>query len=210
MEDKEIKVEEEQNSDDNSAKKILIVALLLTLLIFGVVGISFATFNKAEQTTSDNTISTGTISMTYTENTNGISITNALPTTDTAGKVLNGDKQYFDFTVSSTITGDATINYEITAIKDQNSSISNNYIKLYLEKETSNSYKEVMKPTYFTPITAKTTDGSPTGSMVLASGTLSKNVTENYRLRMWLADNAPTDLGSKYFMVRVNVYGFAK
>ena len=196
--------------EDNSSKKIVLSVLGIAILIVAVVGISYAVFATTLTGTKENTLTTGTISMTYTEDTNGISITNDMPTSDTDGKALTGTNNVFDFTVSSTITGDATINYEITAIKDQNSSISNNYIKLYLEKETSNSYKEVMKPTYFTPITAKTTDGSPTGSMVLASGTLSKNVTENYRLRMWLADNAPTDLGSKYFMVRVNVYGFAK
>ena len=57
-------------------------------------------------------------SMTYTENMNGISIQDALPTSDEVGKHLNGKGEYFDFTIKSNVVN-SSITYEIAAIKDK-------------------------------------------------------------------------------------------
>ena len=57
--------------------------------------------------------------MTYEESSNTISLSGALPTTDATGKTRLNQGEYFDFTVSSNITGDVNINYEISA-KDVN------------------------------------------------------------------------------------------
>lgn len=203
----EEKINKEENKE-NSSKVILMSIIAITILVISVIGVSFATFIRVQKGMKSNTISTGNISMNYTEDTNGISIQDALPTSDAIGKTLKGKGEYFDFTINSSIIGDVSINYEIAAIKDVNSTIADNAVKLYLEQQKSGSYEQVMAPTIFTPITSQSQVGSPAGSMVLKSVVKKSSSVDNYRLRMWLDENAVVDAG-KYYSVKINVYGKA-
>ncbi len=198
----------EKEKKQNSSKQILISLLFVTLLVIGVIGFSFAAFLKAKEGTTSNTINTGDISMTYTEDTNGISIENALPISDKIGKEQHAVGEFFDFTVKSTIVGTVSITYEITAVKDPKSTISDDDIKLYLEKQVSGAYVEFIKPTKFVPLNASTEIGSPEGSMVLKTVTKTENGnnTDNYRLKMWINENSIVD-GTKFYTVKINVYG---
>ena len=65
-------------------KSILILGLIL-LLIIAIVGVSYAVFNYSALGTKVNTITTGSITMTYTETENVINLSGALPTTDKTG-----------------------------------------------------------------------------------------------------------------------------
>ena len=145
--------------------------------------------------------------MTYTENMNGISIQDALPTSDEVGKHLNGKGEYFDFTIKSNVVN-SSITYEIAAIKDKSSTISDDSIKLYLEKQNSGTYEQVMEPTIFKSITKRSKIGSPKGSMVLYKLNRKKSGTDNYRLRMWIKEDAVVEMDKSY-TVKVNVYGKA-
>lgn len=196
--------------DENSSKKIIIAVIFISILVISVIGISFAVFIGSQHGSKDNTLSTGTISMTYTEDTNGISIVNALPITDTAGKVLSGNNEYFDFTVTTNIVGNSSVIYEIAAIKDNSSTLKNDEIKLYLERQISGTYSEELAPGIYSPIENATEIGSPIGSMVLAQITRNSTTTDNYRLRMWINQSTQVDTVSKFYTVKVNVYGKTK
>ena len=113
--------------------------LLVVLLAIGISAIAVTVTKKGDKV---NTITTGNISLDYTEDTNGITITNAMPLTDAVGKKLSGTDQYFDFSVISTITGQANITYEISALKLAKSTLDDKNVKLYLEKKESGTYKE--------------------------------------------------------------------
>lgn len=197
------------NMRDNSSKQILLSVLGVAILVVAVVGVSFAAFTYTGTGTKENKISTGTISMTYTEDTNGISISNALPTSDAAGKVLAGEDEKFDFTVMSTITGTATIQYEIAATKDASSTLPDNGVRLYLEKKNGDSYQSVFEPAAYEGVSANTTLGTQAGSMVLYSGSHSTTTTDNFRLRMWMAENATVTGTAQSYTVKINVYGKA-
>lgn len=106
-----------EDNKKNNSKQILLSVLGVAILIVAVVGISFAAFTFSQAGKTTNTITTGTVTMAYTESENGINIENAVPLTDQQGKDLTGDNNVFDFSVSATITGDTTINYEIVAVK---------------------------------------------------------------------------------------------
>lgn len=199
-----------ENKKDNSYIKIIITIILISLLVFFVIGISFATFISSQEGTKDNTIKSGTISMTYTEDINGIKIDNALPTSDDVGKLLSGENEYFDFTVTTKIVGNTSVIYEVAAVKDSASTLNDNDIKLYLEKQTSGSYEEVLAPTNYNALSEASDVGSPIGSMVLTRVTTTSSSTDNYRLRMWMADTATIDGTAKSYTVKVNVYGKAK
>ncbi len=198
-------------NSSNSSKQILISILGVAILIVAVVGISFAAFTYAKAGTTTNTITTGTITMGYTEPTNGINLTDALPITDTAGKALSGDNNTFDFTVTATIAGTTTINYAITAVKGDGCTVADDGIKVYL---TDQNDAEVLAPTKVTALSktvAGNDAGAPADQYVLKTGTYSTvgTTTENYRLRMWVADDYVAPATSQKYILKVNVYGAA-
>lgn len=202
---------EEQISKDSNSKQILLSVLGVAILIVAVVGVSFAAFTYTGEGVRANTLSTGTITMTYTEGAKGISINNAMPVTEDVGKVLSGDGEFFDFTVSSAIRGKANIGYEVVAVKDESSTIPDEYIRLYLEKgSTLGNYSEVsMEPSSFVPITVSDKLGAPEGSMVLDRGTFNSSKTNYYRLRMWIDSSYVVSSTPGVYTVKVNVYGGA-
>ncbi len=198
-------------------KKQLILSIGLTLvLVLMIVGISYAAFQFNGPGSKLNTITTGAITMEYTESDNIINMTGALPTTDATGKVRLTEGEYLDFTVKSAITGTTNINWEIAAedITTASKKIDGKYIKLYLTKlDDSNNESQVMAPKVFTAKTSENTKtGRPTGMMSLATGTMSTSETNKYRLRMYVDEsyNPQGDGGDLSFSVKVNVYGKIK
>lgn len=195
-------MDEKKLKEDKNGKLyfILMSVLLIVLLVIGISVVSVTFTKKGDKI---NTITTGNISLDFTEDTNGITITNAMPTTDAIGKTLSKTGEYFDFSVISTLTGPANITYEISAVKTKNSTLNNNNVKLYLEKKQSGTYVESMKPTKFTPLSSKSNIGSEEGTMILYRKTVNKTQTDNYRLRMWLSDDTKVDNVSRTFTVQV-------
>ena len=196
-----------------NTSQILLSVLGVFVLVVAVVGVSFAAFSYTRTGEKVNTLTTGAITMSYTDVTNGINITDALPMSDTNGKALSATNQYFDFTVAATISGTATINYAITATKDT-STLPDTGVKVYL---TSGSDKTVeVAPTKvadLTPIGASDVSGAPSGQYLLKRGSLTATTTTTYRLRMWVADDyagdSSTGIASLTYKLRVNVYGKA-
>ena len=195
-------------------KKITITLVLTLVLVIAIVGISYAAFTYAGIGKRENTITTGVLTMTYIEDTNTISMSNALPTTDATGKKRLTKGEYFDFTVSGTVKGSENINWEIAA-EDVTSStakkMDGKYIKLYLTSINEDGTEtEVMAPkTYKNETSANQTTGRPTNMMSLATGTTNASFSTKYRLRMYIDEsyNPQGDGGGLSFSVKVNVYG---
>ena len=104
-------------------KDILTIGFSVFMLVV-VIGISYSAFSYSGLGKKENKITTGAITMLYTESDNTISINNALPTTDNTGKTRKNVGEYFDFTVKSSITGNADINYEIAAKEEAGNTFS--------------------------------------------------------------------------------------
>ena len=178
-----------------------------------IVGISYAAFKFTGTGKKENTITTGAITMKYTESTNTISMNNALPTTDATGKVRLTEGEYFDFTLSGTIKGSENINWEIAAedVTTGTKKIDGKYIKLYLTSlDENNNETEVMKPTVYTTEKAENTyTGRPTNMMSLAKGTTSTSFSTKYRLIMYVDEsyNPQGDGGNLAFSIKINAYG---
>ena len=198
-------------------KQLLLSIGLVLILVLMIVGISYAAFKFVGLGNKPNTITTGAITMEYTESTNTISMTGALPTTDATGKVRLTAGEYFDFTIKSSIQGNANINWEIAAEDITPSSakkMDGKNIKLYLTKLDGNEEEtEVMAPKVYNANTsANTKTGRPSGVMSLATGTMSASETTNYRLRMYVDEdyNPQGDGGGLSFSVKINAYGKVK
>ena len=196
-------------------KQLLLSIGLVLILVLMIVGISYAAFKFVGLGTKPNTITTGAITMEYTETTNTISMTGALPTTDATGKVRLTAGEYFDFTIKSNIQGNANINWEIAAedITASSKKIDGKNIKLYLTKLNGDNEEEIMAPKVYSATTsANTKTGRPSGVMSLATGTMSTSETTNYRLRMYVDEdyNPQGDGGGLSFSVKINAYGKVK
>ncbi len=193
-------------------EKIIILGLIL-IMIIAVVGVSYAAFSYTDTGTKVNSITSGAIMMTYTESDNIINMSGALPTTDKTGTVRLNEGEYFDFTISSNITGNVNINYEISA-KDVTTSgrkIDGSNIKLYLTKVNSDGSEEalMLPETYSEEESANNYTGRPTGEMSLYTSSMNSSETNNYRLRMYVTEeyNPQGDGGGLEFSVQINVYG---
>ena len=193
-------------------KENIIIIVVLVVMILAIVGVSYAAFSYSGLGSKVNAITTGSITMTYTETDNTISLNGALPTTDATGKKRLTDGEYFDFTVSSNIVGDVNINYEISA-KDVTTSerkIDGSNIKLYLTRLTDDGEEELMTPeTYNEEASANSYTGRPSGEMSLYTSSMSSSESNKYRLRMWVDEdyNPQGDGGNLTFSVQINVYG---
>ena len=200
---------------DKKRQLLLSIGLVLILVLM-IVGISYAAFKFTGLGNKPNTITTGAITMEYTESTNTIGMTGALPTTDATGKVRLTAGEYFDFTIKSSIQGNANINWEIAAEDVTPSSakkMAGKNIKLYLTKLNGDKEEEVMAPKVYSATTsANTKTGRPSGVMSLATGTMSTSETTNYRLRMYVDEdyNPQGDGGGLSFSVKINAYGKVK
>ena len=197
----------------NNKKQLLLSIGLVLILVLMIVGISYAAFKFVGLGNKPNTITTGAITMEYTESTNTISMTGALPTTDATGKVRLTAGEYFDFTLSGTIKGSENINWEIAAedVTTASRKIDGKYIKLYLTSlDENNNEKEVMAPTVYTAeSTENTYTGRPINMMSLAKGTTSTSFSTKYRLRMYVDEsyNPQGDGGNLAFSIKINAYG---
>ena len=192
-------------------KKEMLIMVVLLLLVITLVGVSYAAFNYSGIGKRANTITTGSITMEYTESSNTINLEGALPTTDKTGMKRLNPGEYFDFTVNSKIVGNVNINYEISAKEIGEGTIDGKYIKLYLTRiKEDGTEEELMVPeVYNEEDTTNEYTGRPNGEMSLYTSSMNSSESNKYRLRMYVDEsyNPQDDGGGLTFSVQVNVYG---
>ena len=121
-------------------RKNLIIVLIIVLLL-ATLGISVAVFSSLTNGNTNNTLAVGDLKFHYTEITgvgNGINLVDPLPITDNEGKVLNGEREYFEFSIeSNTIKSD--IEYGVVVEPTSKSTVSLEGIKFYLTEVVNNN-----------------------------------------------------------------------
>lgn len=197
----------EEKSD---SKKILLSVLGIAILVVAVVGISFAALNLSASS-EENTIKTGTITVSYSESEHGILLTDALPTDDTTGMALSADREYFDFTVSTGASGKVTVPYEINVteidVTEGKTKLSNQLVKVYLTKVGQDSEEAVVSPIYVNDLDDSSLRvGSKKLFTASDSYTAGGSTTIKYRLRMWISTEATADdIQNAEYKLLVNV-----
>ena len=202
----------------NKKKQIIITLVAIISLIVITVGVTYAFFNYAKEGTTDNTIQTGTITFLYTEVSGvgkGISLTEAYPVADSIGKVQVGEGKVFDFKVTSNISMNSNIGYQVTARKKTDSTLSNSAVKVYLT-EVNGTEQELLLSKYSELSQTDKVDGNKFDERILYEATVPANTAnyeKNFRLRMWVSDDTDFTDGSmndKTFTLTVNVYADGK
>ena len=202
----------------NKKKQIIITLIAIISLIVITVGVTYAFFNYAKEGTTDNTIQTGSITFLYTEVSGvgkGISLTDAYPVADSIGKVQVGEGKVFDFKVTSNISMDSSIGYQITARKKTGSTLANSAVKVYLT-EVNGTEQELLLSKYSELSQTDKVDISKYDERILYEATVPANTAnyeKNFKLRMWVDENTDFSDGSmndKTFTLTVNVYADGK
>ena len=169
---------------------LLVISIVLFIVLISVVISFYKTPKKVKLEKMDG----GSITLTYTDSFSGIQLLKVEPVNDSVGMKFDSADKFFDFSVNTTMKESNKINYEISIKKDSNESTTlDENIRIYLEKENNSKYVSVFGPETYTPLTKKTNIGTKSGYMVIYSGEVMKNGTENYRLRVWLSDKAKYD-----------------
>lgn len=191
------------------SKEFWITVISICTFMVLLITIAFIVFAHRAPEVIEKEADGGYVTLNYTTASTALSILNATPTTDAVGMKKNDDGQYFDFSVDVNLEDASKVEYEISVIKDdKRCTIKDEDIRIYLEKEDSGTYTKFFGPKPFKPSKNYSSIGSEIGSMVLANVKKIKTGTDNYRLRMWLSDNAMATGGS--YAVEVDIHAVAK
>ena len=166
-------------------KKTLLFSILgVILLLVVVIGVSYAMYTFSANGTKENVISTGTVSITYSESST-ITLNNAYPSTDATGSAVTGHDLVF--TVNAAITGSSTISYEVgLANMTHNGNLTEDYVKFNLKK--GETYLIGEATTGVTIGSVKTNAGRLITQYRHDGGTLSTaDSSATYTLRAWIS-----------------------
>ena len=113
----------------------ILTIISFIFLILMVVGVSYAAYKFSAAGTKENVISTGTISMSYSQN-SFIDLKNTYPKTDTYAIATKEDKSSMEFSVSMETSGTKQINYALAITNiEEGTTLKSDKVKIYLEKE---------------------------------------------------------------------------
>lgn len=190
------------NKGKNLSKGFWITLVVVSLFFIVFIGIGFFLFSNREKKVIIEDENVGRVTLNYSSNTNGLTITNAIPTTDIIG--MKSDN-YFDFSIKSKLDGEQEVEYEISILKNiEKSTIPDDNIKIYLEKEENGLYTKLYGPISYSGLKKNSTIGSKKGEMVIAKVSNVESETDNYRLRIWMSDKSLLSSGN--YSVDVNLY----
>lgn len=189
--------------DNSLSKQILLIIIGISLFIVAIVGVSYA-ITISEGSSSKVRIVTDSKSR-------EIAINNALPISDSEG-ILSRD--VFDFCTLAMVEKNSTIKYEVSLEKIlSDNNLDDGDVKIYLEKLSNDNYVEtdITKiPTSYIP--SFNNGLTPDGNMVLYYGIFSndssddKQMSECFRLRMWIDEDTIIGTSPREFKTMVNIY----
>jgi len=197
-----------KNKDGVSSKRLVYWILAVSIFVAAVVVGAFVLFSKQQSKVKDIYLDSGDLLMTYTTDSNVFNVSNLSPMSDIMG--MRSNNAYFDFSVAAHLDNSSEIEYEIAVQKNDGSIIDDKDIRIYLQIQDGGSYVKLFGPSYFTPLSEKSSFGAPANSMILSKVLRKKDTTDNYRLRVWLAEDSSITSDLSSYSLTINVYGHAK
>ena len=161
-------------------KNIMFVGVSICLLILLGIGLSYSMWNMRVSQDTNNVISTtDCFDITLVNQSNAIKLDNAYPITDTKGKTLT------PFTFSIKNVCDTAVAYTVSLESLEGTTLASDYLKVMVNNN---------EPLLLNSLSA--TDVVNTTSIesrVLDTGTLFKNNTKEYSIRLWIDYNTTLD-----------------
>ena len=176
-------------------KQNIIMGIGFVLLFVMVVGVSYAAYKFSAAGTKENVISTGTISMSYSQN-SFIDLKHTYPKTDTYAIATKEDKSSMEFSVSMETSGTKQINYALAITNiEEGATLKSDKVKIYLEKEGKvvNNF-ETNKGKTIDSFKNKYVEGLIDNYAIYQDILTTSNKTHHYTLTAWIDEsgaNAP-------------------
>ncbi len=190
--------------DKVKSNETLLSIIGIFVLIILVVGITYAGFSKTSSS-GNNSISSGTITMSFQEPSNNVVISNAMPTSNGYSSAI-----HFDFSVSGSAKVQITLPYEITITEKSGNTLAASNVRIGLKKNGSivTGFESGKLASTLTSSTVR--NGSKTlyiDGLILAQTGSNYTKTDNYQLFLWIDSSAvlPNDGTTKYYSVLVNI-----
>lgn len=177
--------------------------LSIVLVFIGIIFIICFSFAINSHSFNDNALSV------YYLNEKDITVSSALPITDSVGKKIDLDKSkmgtvgYMEFEVKSKV--EEKVKYELFLTKNDNEmEIPIKFVKVYLTDENDVAFYNFdvsRMPTYDD---LKDADSDSSGKL-LYSGVLKGKENKKFKFRMWVADTYELSKEIRLFSVKMNV-----
>ena len=171
-------------------KQNIIMGISFVLLFVMVMGVSYAAYKFSAAGTKENVISTGTISMSYSQN-SFIDLKNTYPKTDTYAIATKEDKSSMEFSVSMETSGTKQINYVLALTEIQEgTTLKSDKVKIYLEKEGKvvNNF-ETNKGKTIESFKNKYVEGLIDNYAIYQDILTTSNKTHHYTLTAWIDES---------------------
>ena len=171
-------------------KQNIIMGIGFVFLILMVVGVSYAAYKFSAAGTKENVISTGTISMSYSQN-SFIDLKNTYPKTDTYAIATKEDKSSMEFSVSMETSGTKQINYALAITNiEEGTTLKSDKVKIYLEKEGKvvNNF-ETNKGQTIDSFKNKYVEGLIDSYAIYQDILTTSNKTHHYTLTAWIDES---------------------
>ena len=178
--------------------KIILIVGIVVLVILGVIGVTYAFFSTGGSQETANTFTSGCLSISLTDESDSINLTNAYPVTDVEG--LEGTS--YDFTITNNC--DSSTNYQINleSLNQVANSLNADYIKVALSSDTvDNIISTLSDNTSATP-----TIDNAYESYNLYTGSLGASESKTYHLKIWVDYDATVEqAANKVYSSKINV-----
>ena len=168
----------------------ILTIISFIFLILMVVGVSYAAYKFSAAGTKENVISTGTISMSYSQN-SFIDLKHTYPKTDTYAIATKEDKSSMEFSVSMETSGTKQINYALAITNiEEGKTLKSDKVKIYLEKEGKvvNNF-ETNKGKTIDSFKNKYIEGLIDSYAIYQDILTTSNKTHNYTLTSWIDES---------------------
>ena len=171
-------------------KQNIIMGISFVLLFVMIIGVSYAAYKFSASGTKENVISTGTISMSYSQN-SFIDLKHTYPKTDTYAIATKEDKSSMEFSVSMETSGTKQINYALAITNiEEGTTLKSDKVKIYLEKEGKvvNNF-ETNKGQTIESFKNKYVEGLIDSYAIYQDILTTSNKTHHYTLTSWIDES---------------------
>lgn len=177
--------------ENNSSKSLVLSLVGVAILVVAVLGVSFAFFSYTRTGSSNNLITTGSLSFVFQDG-NTINLTNHFPISTSEGLGLEGTDKVCTFTVTGNTSG-SPITYTVSAVEGDTQSgtrFKDSEVFIYVTS-TSDNADDIT----FTPSEGYAA-GKAIGALplVLGTGSVSSetSVTRSFTVKMWVDSSVVT------------------
>ena len=178
--------------------KIIILVGVILLVIVSVVGVTYAFLSTGGTQEQANTFNSGCLSISLTNESASINLTNTFPITDIEG--LNTTS--YDFTIENTCSTATNYQINLESLNPVSNTLDADYIKVSLSSDTVGNVISTLSDN-------NTTTSYIDGSYIshnLYTGSIAGNTTKTYHLRLWIDyDATVAQAANKTYESKINV-----